>query len=635
MTISATLTIQNQTDLAMTGLSAPNPKDGSFSSKPAPTIPARSSTSFDVKQNNSLSPGPEGTVTYDMTNGNASWKVQIYWNYSSGAGHSQTYNTTISPATPGVSGPATSITDNSGDHHAVSYFVNYTPQAPQDWDMVWALSVGEINAQLSTLAFMGLIPSQFTQPLNPHAAAGSDDAWPQLIVKSMQSPTVLVPDNSTSHLELHFVMKTATLQYLEGASHQSLDLSGDTVIVTLNLSQQTVTDAATLSIDTTAKQKIQKLQALNFGVYRVFADLQNPALFSSLKVIKTSDNSAVTLSSSAQNALKATLSGIGQLNLSIQATGTKSIPATTPLLIPTQYVLSSTQYPNDYRFSSLNLCMMTRYRNQPALTSRLQFTAPMVPTDSTKARLLISQDTLGECFLKPVVLPLIVQAADITTSTNIPSLITSKGNPLCYGFSASKNNGGQNGGRGQKVVVNNGFDQYVYATETVSFTTSPNLSADGKQVVISLSGSHTVVAEVNQYPLDTFGIGSADPLGTSTYTQPWTGSITIAASERGQLLTTVAISLGSLQTHSNSTLDGYVSNFFDSLLGWTTTSPSQGIQSNVNTFIKNLTSAFAESSQISESIDDYVVLPTGQAYFYANTVFNADGAISIDVSIPG
>ena len=111
------------------------------------------------------------------------------------------------------------------------------------------------------------------------------------------------------------------------------------MIVSLNLSQQQVTDATKLATTTEAKQQIQGLQALNYGVYRIFMDLTNPALFQSLRVVRTQGGSAVSLSSAAQSALQKALAGVGQIDVSYPV---KS-PQSAPLLVPTLFSLSTTQ----------------------------------------------------------------------------------------------------------------------------------------------------------------------------------------------------------------------------------------------------------------------------------------------------
>ncbi|MDC0712578.1 hypothetical protein POL68_29210 [Stigmatella sp. ncwal1] len=622
MTISANLVIKNSTGCTLDNLSAPEPKDGSFDSRPASSISPGSSTTFKVVQNNSVSPGPEGFVTYDMNNGNQVFKLQFNWMYSSGPDHPESY--TVSPLAD-ISSTVT-ITDDKGDNHDVTYEVRYQPQAPLDWDMVWALSVGLMNSQLEILMDRGFIPWTFTQPVSPTAAVGSDDAWPALIVGAMDYPSVVVPDSQTQHLDIHLPMTTATLQYLEGGVRKTLSLSGDTVIVSLDLSQQQVTDAATLSATTEAQQQIQGLQALNYGVYRIFADLRNPALFRALRVVSTEGGGAISLSSAAQSTLETTLAGIGQLDVAYPV---QAPPQPSALLVPTRFSASTTQDTSQPLFSSVNLCMMTRARNMPTVDRRFNFTAPIVPTDEAKARMMISQDTFGECYLAPVVLKVISEAS------GFPGSFQHTSNPLCYQFSSSKDNGDLNGGRGQKVNVNNGFDQYVYATGSATCTTAPDVNEAGHPVVIGLTGSFKFVAEVSQYPLDTIGIGLKDKLGTNTYAQPWTGKITVSAGEKGELLTQIQVSLGKLDSDENSTLDGYISNFFDSLLGWTTTSPAATISKQAQVFVNDLTQAFVDQAQVALSPDDCVVLPTGAAYRYANMVFNGDGAIQIDVSFPG
>lgn len=635
MTITATLTLYNKSDLSLTNLSAPDPKDGKYNSKPASTIGPWGNSSFDVAQSNSISPGPEGTVTYSLTNGNESWTVSFYWNYSSGPEHPEKYTTSASPASPQVGTPGTTITDDSGDHHAVSYSVSYTPQAPQDWDMVWALSQGLINSQLEVLMDQGLIRYKFNQPLTPGAVAGSDAAWPQLSVTAMNYPTVQVPDNATTHLTLSLPMTTATLQYLDGTTHETLNLSGKTIVIALTLSQETVTDPSTLDINSAAIQQIQNLQSQKFGVYRLFLDLRNPALFTSLNVIDSTTQAAVALDSAAQSTLKSTLAALGTVTINLPVTATPSVPAATPQLAPTSFSAGTTLDSANANLSSLNVCMMTRQRKTPLLASRFQFSAPLVPTDSAKGRLLISQNTLGEGYVRPYVLPILITASKITTSTTVANQITSQGNPLCYSYSCSKNNGNLNDGRGQKVVVNNGFDQYVYATETFSFTTQPDTSLPGRPVALSVNGSFTLVTEVDQYPLDTIGIGSKDKLGANTYTQPWTATITIGAGDAGKLMASITISAGTLQSQTNSTLDGYISNFFDALLGWTTTSPAQAIQQEMTQFVTDLMSAFSEAGTVKNQLSDFMIVPTGGAYQYGNMVYDTSGAATIDVSFPG
>lgn len=625
MTLAINLTIKNSTGCTLNNLSAPDPQDGEYVSKPSSSIAPGGSTTFKVQQKNAMSPGPQGYVTYDMNTGNQTGKLQFNWRYDSGTQHTEEYSV-IAMVTPATW--KTTLTDGSGDTHSNTYEVFYSEQAPRDWDMLWALSVGLMNSQLEILMDKGLIPYSFTQLVSPGAAPGSDAAWESLIVDTMDYPEVRVPDSQTQHLELHLPMTTATLQYLEGGARKMLALSGDTVIVLLDLSQQQVNDVATLEATPEAKQQLNGLRALNYGVYRIFADLRNPALFRSLSVKNTASGAAVALSSAAQSALQKGLAGVGQIDLAYPS----DAHGTTPCLVPTQFAASTTQYTSQPPFSSLNVCMMTRERNQPAINRKFDFTAPLVPTDGSKARLLFSQDTFGECYLAPVVLKVINDTLNKTVgATGSMQRIA----PLIYRFSTAHNNSAQSGGRGQKVAVNNGFDQYVTATESSYYQSSPNLSTDSHQVIINLTGEFQVVADVDQYPLDTLGLNLKDHLGKSTYTQPWTGTITISAGEQGKLVTKITTALGAPSSDEDRSITGYVTNFFDALLGWTTTTPADTISKQAQQAMNDLMAALNDNLKAAPAPEDCVVMPTGAPYYYASMIFNGDGAIQVDVSFPG
>ncbi|NRD48305.1 hypothetical protein [Corallococcus exiguus] len=619
MTISTTLTIQNNSGCPIDNRGTPDYKDGSLSgSAPATSIAAGSSTTFKIEQNNSLSPGPEGTVTYSLETGNEQVPLSFYWNYSSGAQHHESYTaTTDSDLAPVV----ITQTDTSGDNHATTYRVDFKPRAPHEWDLVWALSVGLINKQLHALRYYQLIPSSFTQ-----AASGGA----QLTVTAMGDPTVSVPDDQTTHLDVHLAFTTATLQYVESGATKTQDLSGTTVIVSLDLSQAQVTDPNTLAATSEAKQHIQGLQSLNYSVYRLFLDLAQPSLFRALQVVNAS-NQSVSLSQAAQSALQATLAGVGHMDVAY----TTQAPGSPASIIPTFAKERTTRYSANGNFSTLNVCMMSRGRKEPNWNSRFGFTAPLAATtnpDGTpaeaRARLFLSQDTLGEGYLKPTVLPAILKAS------GIPGTI-SRMAPLLYQCVGSRDNSSKSDGRGEFVQVNNGFDQYVLGTETIVFNAQPNLTQTDR-CTLALTGQFQVNIEVSQYPLDFIGLGMKDVLGKATYEQPWTGTITIAAGNGGKLVTSVNIVLGKAPAPSvDKTLDGWVFNALDKLFNWSSTSPQDEITQKAQAFANNLAATFQNNASMSLDVEDCVVLPTGSAHDYSQFVFNSEGAVQVDVSFPG
>ncbi|QSQ25830.1 hypothetical protein JY651_13250 [Pyxidicoccus parkwayensis] len=622
--ISTTLTIKNDSGCPIDNRGTPNNKDGHIEgSAPATSIASGSSTTFDVQQNNSLSPGPEGSVTYSLETGNEQVPLTFNWMYSSGPNHPESYSGTSGLSCVSVSNQTT---DGSGDHHAVTYTVTLTPRAPNEWDMVWALSVGLIDKQLHDLQYYGLIPSHFTQPLS------SSDTWSQLAVTTMAAPTVQVPDDATTHLDVYLPFTTATLQYLENGQQKSQTLSGDTVIVSLDLSQVQVTDASTLAATSDAKQHLQGLMSLNYGVYRLFVDLTQPALFRSLRVVNTASGAAVSLSSAAQSTLQSTLAALKQMDVAY----TVKAPGKPASIEPTLAVPRTTRYATNGDFSTLNICMMTRGRSEPTWSSRYAFKAPMAATtnpDGTPAtamaRMYLSQDALGEGYLAPTVLPAILNASGITKGTSIKRTA-----PLRYQCSATQNNGNLNGGRGVFVQVNNGFDQYVYGTESIVFQTQPTTQAG--QVVISLTGQFKVVADVSQYPLDTLGISMKNHLGTATFVQPWTGTITLSAGDGGQLVTAVSVTLGQAPAPDiDKSISGWVFNALDALFNWTTTTPQSGITQKVQDFATSLANTFRDNAALAMDASDCVVLPTGAPYYYSELAFNSDGAVQIDVSFRG
>ncbi|NOK09107.1 hypothetical protein [Corallococcus exercitus] len=619
MTISTTLTIQNNSGCPIDNRGTPDYKDGSLSgSAPATSIAAGASTAFTIEQNNSLSPGPEGTVTYKLETGNEQVPLSFYWNYSSGAQHHESYTATTDTTLAPV---VITQTDTSGDHHATTYRVDFKPRAPHEWDLVWALSVGLINKQLHALRYYQLIPSSFTQT----ASGGA-----QLTVTAMGDPTVSVPDDQTTHLDVHLPFTTATLQYVEGGATKTQALSGTTVIVSLDLSQAQVTDPNTLAATSEAKQHIQGLQSLNYSVYRLFLDLANPSLFRSLQVVNAS-NQPVALSQAAQSALQATLAGVGHMDVAY----TTQAPGSPTSIVPTFAKERTTRYGTNGNFSTLNVCMMSRGRKEPSWSSRFGFTAPLAATtnpDGTpaeaRARLFLSQDTLGEGYLKPVVLPAILRASGIPGSINRLA-------PLKYQCVGTKNNSSQNDGRGEFVQVNNGFDQYVAGTESISFTTQPNLTQTDR-CTLSLSGQFQVNIEVSQYPLDFIGLGMKDVLGRATYVQPWTGTVTLQAGSGGKLVTSVNIVLGQAPAPSvDKTLDGWVFNALDKLFNWSSTSPQDAITKQAQDFASSLATAFRDNASMALDVEDCVVLPTGAAHDYSQFIFNAEGAVQVDVSFPG
>ncbi|XXF76339.1 hypothetical protein P2318_25220 [Myxococcaceae bacterium GXIMD 01537] len=619
MTLSTTLTIQNNSGCPIGNRGTPDYKDGTLSgAAPATSIPAGSSTTFRIEQKNSLSPGPEGTVTYTLETGNEQVPLSFYWDYASGPLHEEHYTATTNDALAPV---VITQTDKSGDHHATTYRVDFKPRAPHEWDLVWALSVGLINKQLHALRYYQLIPSAFTQT----ASGGA-----QLTVTAMGDPTVSVPDDQTTHLDVHLPFTTATLQYVEGSTTKTQTLSGTTVIVSLDLSQAQVTDPNTLAATSEAKQHIQGLQSLNYSVYRLFLDLAQPSLFRALQVVD-GNNSTVALSQAARSALQATLAGVGHMDVAY----TVQAPGRPASIVPTFAKERTTRYSANGNFSTLNVCMMSRGRNEPAWASRFGFTAPLAATSNpdgspaeAKARLFLSQDTLGEGYLKPVVLPAIAAASGIPISIR-------RFAPLYYSCSGAKNNASQNGGRGEFVQVNNGFDQYVSGTESIAFTTQPNLSQTDR-CTLSLNGQFQVNIEVSQYPLDFIGLGMKDVLGRATYVQPWTGTLTLRAGDGGKLVTSVNIVLGKAPAPDvDKTLDGWVFNALNKLLNWSSTSPQDEITKQAEKFANDLAATFRDNASTALDIEDCVVLPTGAARSYSQFVFNPEGAVQVDVSFPG
>ncbi|NPC47629.1 hypothetical protein D7X99_25955 [Corallococcus sp. AB032C] len=619
MTISTTLTIQNNSGCPIDNRGTPDYKDGALSgSAPATSIAAGSSTTFKIEQKNSVSPGPEGTVTYKLETGNEQVPLSFYWNYSSGAQHHESYTATTNSSLAPV---VITQTDASGDNHATTYRVDFKPRAPHEWDLVWALSVGLINKQLHALRYYQLIPSSFTQ-----AASGGA----QLTVTAMGDPTVSVSDDQTTHLDVHLAFTTATLQYVESGATKTQDLSGTTVIVSLDLSQAQVTDPNTLAATSDAKQHIQGLQSLNYSVYRLFLDLAQPSLFRALQVVNAS-NQSVSLSQAAQSALQATLAGVGHMDVAY----TTQAPGSPASIIPTFAKERTTRYSTNGNFSTLNVCMMSRGRKEPNWNSRFGFTAPLAATtnpDGTpaeaRARLFLSQDTLGEGYLKPTVLPAILRAS------GIPGTI-SRLAPLMYQCVGSRDNSSKNDGRGEFVQVDNGFDQYVFGTETVVFTTQPNLTQTDR-CTVAMNGQFQVNIEASQYPLDFIGLGLKDVLGKATYVQPWTGTITIAAGNGGKLVTSVTIVLGKAPAPDvDKTLDGWVFNALDKLFNWSSTSPQDEITQKAQDFANNLAATFQNNASMSLDVEDCVVLPTGSAHDYSQFVFNSEGAVQVDVSFPG
>lgn len=621
--ISTTLTIKNDSGCSMDNRGTPNNKDGHIEGNaPATSIASGGTTTFDVQQNNSLSPGPEGSVTYKLETGNEQVPLTFNWMYSSGPNHPEAYSGTSGMSFVSVS---TQTTDGSGDHHAVTYTVKLAPRAPNEWDMVWSLSVALINKQLHDLQYYGLIPSNFTQPLS------STDTWSKLAVSAMAAPTVQVPDDATTHLDVYLPFTTATLQYLENGQQKSQTLSGDTVIVSLDLSQVQVTDTSALAATSEAKQHLQGLMSLNYSVYRLFLDLAQPSLFRGLRIVNTVSGAAVTISSAAQSTLQSTLAGLRQMDVAY----TVKAPGKPASIEPTLAVPRTTRYATNSDWSTLNVCMMTRGRAEPTWSSRFAFKAPMANTTNpdgspgeAKARMYLSQDTLGEGYLAPVVLPAILKASGIGNTS------ITRTAPLWYRCSGSQNNGKQNDGRGVFVQVNNGFDQYVYGTESIVFQTQPVIQAG--QVVIPLTGQFQVVAEVSQYPLDTIGLNLKNKLGTATFIQPWTGTITVSAGDGGQLVTSVAVTLGQAPDPDiDKSISGWVFNALDALFNWTTTTPQAGITQKVQEFANSLATTFRDNAALSMDASDCVVLPTGAPYFYSQFAFNSDGAIQVDVSFRG
>ncbi|RYZ43385.1 MAG: hypothetical protein EOO71_03785 [Myxococcaceae bacterium] len=619
MTISTTLTIKNSSGCLIDDRGTPDYKDGQLSgSAPATSIADGASTSFKIEQKNSVSPGPEGTVTYSLETGNEKVPLSFYWDFASGPVHEEHYT-----ATSGSSCTTVDVvqTDSSGDHHAATYTVQFHPRAPNEWDLVWALSVGLINKQLHALFYYKhqLSAPGFTQKIG-------SDGWSQLAVSAMADPTVAVPNNQTTQLDVHLPLTTATLQYMEGGAQKTQSLSGTTVIVTLDLSQAQVTDPTQLFAKQDAKDHVQALMSAHYSVFRLFIDLTQPALFHSLRVVNTASGAAVVLSQAAQSALQSGLAGVGHMDVAypVQASGN---PAS---IVPTLVRERTTQYSANGNYSSVNMCMMSRGRAEPNWASRFAFNAPLAATtnpDGTpaeaKARMLLSQDTLGEGYLHPTVLPAILQA------TTIPGSIRRLA-PLIYQCSGARSNSNKNDGRGEWFEVNNGLDQYVLGTESVAFTTQPNTSQTDR-CTVALNGAFQLDIEVSQYPL-----GLKDKLGTARYQQPWTGLITVKAGNDGKLVTTVDITLGQApEPDVDKTIDGWVFNALDALFNWTTTTPQAGILDKAQKFATNLANTFRNNASTQLDVSDCVVLPMGGAYDYSQFIFNKDGAVQVDVSFPG
>ena len=366
----ANCTIHNNTPLTMSlasgsfeGEDNPYVKDGQINAGPPSSISANSTGTLNVgKTSNASLSGPEGWVYYQLNNGPETLLVKLYWNHPDDDSAS-VYD--VVPMDSRIDG-STSPSSPSGKDQTISYYVNYTPTPPNDWDMVLGMSQGMINAGLKTM-----FGHKTTFQAPTVAGAPTDNStWLGLDVKKMDMPKVKILSGGGSTVELWLWFNTATLYYSTGGQRSSMALSNVQAVLTVNLkSAQAVDDAAVALMDPTTQAQIDGLKDSRFTVWSIYLDLRNPSLMTSLRLLDSNGN-PLTWTTDQLTTFKQALTTWVNSNPPAPLIGLGKPPTvTTPALAPTSFEYNTTYYAASEDASTLNVFCMTSGRASPVASS--------------------------------------------------------------------------------------------------------------------------------------------------------------------------------------------------------------------------------------------------------------------------
>lgn len=507
--MTATLSVVNQTPFTLTRSSFDDPKDGTYETQPPSTISAGCTGSFIVhKTHDYYTVAPEGFVNYSFNNGIQDTTVTISWNVPDNNRDDSAYTGWSDNGDASVS---VSADRSDQDDQSASYTVTYHwTTTLQDYDMVMAMSMYTINTQLSTLCSEGLIAKKLDVVVN------DGSGWSELSVTGMWAPSVAAIQGDDGALTLKLNHVNGTLKYVESGQPCSTSLSAVTIAFTVPVALQTVSDASGLITTTAGSQQASALLAQGFSVLELFLDLTNPSNISQMTV------TGVTLSDAARSTLAAALrqytAGQNRWPVGLLGSAAGSHPTTpVPGLIPTAARFSTTWNSADAGLSTLNYLVTMQNRGLPAAPDAGDFATPWIPSSDVYGTYALTYERFQSSYVEGVILSQIASALGLSNGLVFQG--------VSWMGSTSSDNSDLNGGRGQKIPIDDMPDAYYLETKSLACTvqwTSFNPP--------TLSGTCTasVAYEVRDWPL--VWVGPPTKLGDVTYTQPFTFVITLNGS---------------------------------------------------------------------------------------------------------
>lgn len=654
----ANCTIHNNTPLTMSlasgsfeGEDNPYVKDGQINAGPPSSISANSTGTLNVgKTSNASLSGPEGWVYYQLNNGPETLLVKLYWNHPDNDSAS-VYD--VVPMDSRIDG-STSPSSPSGKDQTISYYVNYTPTPPNDWDMVLGMSQGMINAGLKTMFGH---KTSFQAPTV--AGAPTDNStWLGLDVKKMDMPKVKILSGGGSTVELWLWFSTATLYYSTGGQRSSMPLSNVQAVLTVNLkSAQAVDDAAVALMDPTTQAQLDGLKDSRFTVWSIYLDLRNPSLMTSLRLLDSNGN-PLTWTTDQLTTFKQALTTWVNSNPPAPLIGLGKPPTvTTPALAPTSFEYNTTYYAASEDASTLNVFCMTSGRASPVASSRYNMTAPVggssyidPDTNATvfPSKVYLSQRAISDGYVEAELLPQLLQSlvdslagvaydepvlksawvgrghsSTGNTSGVAVSLINSYDSALAnlgytWLLTAGRDNSNMNSGQGSKSVNNNALDDYCYLRTTTTVMLKYSESSAG--VVLTGTGTVDQYGHIQRFPF-----GPDNPTGSlniaeAEYTQAFTITVTITpANSGGGLVAQTVVVPGDFNTVKEDA--GFLqsmADFFNNLFLGDDTSPTDELAGQINDIAGAVADALKSAAPKNLDVTStVVVLPGGDNIAYS------------------
>jgi len=511
-----------------------------------------------------------------------------------------------------------------------------TTTALGDYDIVLAVTEDALNSAMK-------FSSIWSQPITayPPTAPGAPpptDSSPGLHSVTMSQPQIVLTGDNVGDNQVGMVLSFTggTVVYFSYYYNSivSQDLAGWVMQFSAPLSQTVVSDADDPSTLPVAVQ--QALSSDILSVEQLFLQTSAATWTNALITDDTGatvDDSGITTTiiDSFQSYIDATEEAdVNQvITYLIGSTDPQSDSGVLPDFVPTSYNYSTSKYQpaNDGYdgLSTLNYLIMTNLRPAPTSGTAGNFDQNWVPAPNTQGyggTVAIDGQLFNSSYLEAIVLPVIQQAIPFSNA------FTSNTNNHLAPWSDSQTS------TSSPVLVGHTLTHDVTVYQTTENTTSCTVSESTSAAKLLVSGSF-----YSKCSFDCHFFGQSIGGYYQTFTQPWSFSITMTATDNG----TVSLSatdfvmntddmvasdveavdngnwIQNIMSEILAPIEGFLSGFLDTYTSGTQDEFSENIES------IDFTTVSSQIDQSLQSVSGSIVFPGGQTYSYQNLSFSQDG----------